>query len=98
MFEGKGISYWASPIETRLCAGEDVSLVVGGNSAGQGVVFLAPYVTHIHLIVRRPLAATMSRYLIDRIRALPNVTIHVGSEIAALVIRLLSGRYLALAA
>ena len=84
MFEGKGISYWASPIEARLCAGEDVALVGGGNSAGQGVVFLAPQVKHLHLVVRRPLEATMSRYLIDRILALPNVTIHVGSEIAAL--------------
>ena len=84
MFEGKGISYWASPIEARLCAGEDVALVGGGNSAGQGVVFLAPQVKHLHLVVRRPLEATMSRYLIDRIHALPNVTIHVGSEIAAL--------------
>lgn len=84
MFEGKGISYWASPIEARLCAGEDVALVGGGNSAGQAVVFLAPQVKHLHLVVRRPLEATMSRYLIDRIAALPNVSIHVGSEIAAL--------------
>jgi thioredoxin reductase (NADPH) len=61
-----------------------VALVGGGNSAGQGVVFLAPQVKHLHLVVRRPLEATMSRYLIDRIHALPNVTIHVGSEIAAL--------------
>jgi thioredoxin reductase (NADPH) len=57
MFEGKGISYWASPIEARLCAGEDVALVGGGNSAGQGVVFLAPQVKHLHLVVRRPLEA-----------------------------------------
>ncbi|MDQ8727541.1 FAD-dependent oxidoreductase [Bradyrhizobium sp. LHD-71] len=84
MFEGKGVSYWATPIEARLCEGEEVALVGGGNSAGQGVVFLAPHVNHLHLIVRRPLEATMSRYLIDRIRALPNVTIHVGSEIVTL--------------
>jgi thioredoxin reductase (NADPH) len=84
MFEGKGISYWASPIEARLCAGEDVALAGGGNSAGQGAVFLAPQVKHLHLVVRRPLEATMSRYLIDRIHALSNVTIRVGSEIAGL--------------
>ncbi|WCT72534.1 FAD-dependent oxidoreductase [Sphingomonas naphthae] len=83
-FEGAGVSYWASPIEARLCAGEEVALVGGGNSAGQAVVFLAPQVKRLHLIVRRPLADTMSRYLIDRIAALPNVEIHVGSEIAGL--------------
>ena len=84
MFEGAGISYWASPIEARLCAGEEIALVGGGNSAGQAVVFLAPQVKRLHLIVRRDLAATMSRYLIDRIAALPNVEIHVGSEIVGL--------------
>lgn len=83
-FEGAGVSYWASPIEARLCEGEEVALVGGGNSAGQAVVFLAPRVKHLHLIVRRPLAATMSKYLIDRVAALPNVTIRVGTEIVGL--------------
>ncbi len=83
-FEGAGVSYWASPIEARLCEGEEVALVGGGNSAGQAVVFLAPRVKHLHLIVRRALAATMSKYLIDRIAALPNVTIRVGTEIVGL--------------
>lgn len=83
-FEGAGVSYWASPIEARLCEGEEIALVGGGNSAGQAVVFLAPRVKHLHLVVRRELAATMSRYLIERIAALPNVTLHVGSEIVGL--------------
>ncbi|MET0364691.1 MAG: FAD-dependent oxidoreductase [Sphingobium sp.] len=83
-FEGAGVSYWASPIEARLCAGEEIALVGGGNSAGQAIVFLAPQVKHLHLFVRRALADTMSRYLIDRIDALPNVTIHQGSEVVAL--------------
>jgi thioredoxin reductase (NADPH) len=83
-FEGAGISYWATPIEARLCAGEEVALVGGGNSAGQAVVFLAPLVKRLHLIVRRDLSETMSRYLIDRIAALPNVEIHIGTEIASL--------------
>ena len=83
-FESAGISYWASPIEARLCAGETVALIGGGNSAGQAVVFLAPQVAKLDLFVRRSLEATMSRYLIDRIAALPNVEIHVGQEIAAL--------------
>ena len=83
-FEGACVSYWASPIEARLCEGEEIALVGGGNSAGQAVAFLAPRVKHLHLIVRRPLAATMSKYLIDRIAALPNVTIRVGTEIVGL--------------
>ena len=67
-FEGAGVSYWASPVEAKLCEGEEVALVGGGNSAGQAVVFLAPKVKRLHLIVRgRGLEATMSRYLIDRI-------------------------------
>jgi thioredoxin reductase (NADPH) len=83
-FEGAGVSYWASPIEAKLCAGEDVALVGGGNSAGQAVVFLAAKVRRLHLLVRRDLAETMSRYLIDRIAALPNVEIHVGCEVVGL--------------
>jgi len=84
-FDGAGVSYWASPIEARLCEGEDVALIGGGNSAGQAVVFLAPRVKRLHLIVRgKGLEAGMSRYLIDRIGALPNVELHVGTEIVAL--------------
>jgi len=82
--EGAGISYWASPIEAKLCAGEEVALVGGGNSAGQACVFLAPQVEKLNLIVRRPLEQTMSKYLIDRIKALPNVALHIGKEVVAL--------------
>ena len=84
-FEGRGISYWASPVEAKLCEGEEVALVGGGNSAGQGVVFLAPKVKRLHLVVRGSgLEASMSRYLIDRIAALPNVELHTGTEVVAL--------------
>ena len=84
-FEGRGISYWASPVEAKLCEGEEVALVGGGNSAGQAVVFLAPKVKRLHLVVRGPgLEASMSRYLIDRIAALPNVELHTETEVTAL--------------
>ncbi|MET0338517.1 MAG: FAD-dependent oxidoreductase [Caulobacter sp.] len=84
-FEGGGVSYWASPVEARLCAGEEVALVGGGNSAGQAVVYLAPKVRHLHLIIRgKGLEASMSRYLIDRIAALPNVQLHTHTEITGL--------------
>jgi thioredoxin reductase (NADPH) len=83
-FEGAGVSYWASAVEAKLCEGEEIALVGGGNSAGQAVVFLAPKVKHVHMVVRRPVEATMSRYLIDRIKALPNVTIYTGAEVIGL--------------
>ncbi len=83
-YEGRGISYWASPIEARLVKGQEVALVGGGNSAGQAVVFLANHCNIVNLVVRRPLEETMSNYLIERIAALPNVVLHVGSEISEL--------------
>ncbi len=84
-FEGAGVSYWASPVEARLCEGEEVALVGAGNSAGQAVAFLSPRVKRLHLVVRGPgLEAAMSRYLIERIAALPNVVLHRGTEVAAL--------------
>ena len=83
-FEGAGVSYWASPIEARLCKGEEVALVGGGNSAGQAIVFLAPQVKRLHLFIRRDLSETMSRYLIDRIAEISNVEIHIGAEVVDL--------------
>ena len=84
-FEGSSVSYWASPVEAKLCEGEEVALIGGGNSAGQAVVFLAPKVKRLHLVVRgNGLEASMSRYLIDRIQALPNVDLHIGKEVVAL--------------
>lgn len=85
MFEGAGVSYWASPIKATLCAGEHVALVGAGNSAGQAVVFLADKVKTLHLMVRgTDLGASLSQYLVDRIRALPNVKVHLRTEVIAL--------------
>jgi thioredoxin reductase (NADPH) len=84
-FEGAGVSYWASPVEAKLCEGQDVALVGGGNSAGQAVVYLAPRVRRLHLVVRGAgIEAAMSRYLVDRIAALPNVELHTRTEVVAL--------------
>lgn len=84
-FEGRGVWYWASPVEARLCAGEDVVLVGGGNSAGQAAVFLSGHARKVRMMVRGPsLAATMSRYLIDRIAAADNITLMTGTEVVAL--------------
>ena len=77
--------YWASPIESRLCAGQEVALVGAGNSAGQAVVYLAAHVKKVWLIVRGAgLEATMSQYLVERITSLPNVEIVTRSEICGL--------------
>ncbi|MCK1446684.1 FAD-dependent oxidoreductase [Bradyrhizobium sp. 48] len=84
-FEGAGVSYWASPIEARLCEGEEVAVIGGGNSAGQAVVFLSPTVKRLHWVIRgEGLSATMSRYLIDRIAALDNIELYVETEVFAL--------------
>jgi thioredoxin reductase (NADPH) len=90
-FEGTGVSYWATAVEAKLCEGEDVALIGGGNSAGQAVVYLAPkvrrlyQVRRLYLVVRSDgLETSMSRYLIDRIAALPNVELHTHTEIAGL--------------
>jgi thioredoxin reductase (NADPH) len=83
-YEGASVHYWASPLEAKLAGGQDIALVGGGNSAGQAVVFLAGHAAHVVLIVRRPLAATMSAYLVERIAGLANVEVVVGPEICAL--------------
>ena len=84
-FEGRGVYYWASPIEAKLCKTEEIVLVGGGNSAGQAAVFLAGHASKVHMLVRGPgLAATMSSYLIERIEATPNIVLHTHSEIVAL--------------
>ncbi len=84
-FEGSGVHYWASPLEGKLCAGQEVVLVGAGNSAGQAVVYLAGQVTKVWLLARgRSLEAGMSRYLVDRIAALPNVEVLLQTEVFAL--------------
>jgi thioredoxin reductase (NADPH) len=84
-FEGRGVWYWASPIEARLCRGEHVVLVGGGNSAGQAAVFLAAHAARVTMLVRGAgLAATMSRYLIDRIAANTNIEVLARQELAEL--------------
>jgi thioredoxin reductase (NADPH) len=84
-FERCGVYYWATPIEARLCRKEPVLLVGGGNSAGQAAVFLASHAEHVHMFIRgADLEHSMSHYLIERIEALPNVTVHTRIELRAL--------------
>ena len=84
-FEGASVHYWATPVEGRLCAGQEVVLVGGGNSAGQAAVYLATQVAKVWMIVRgQSLAASMSRYLIERIAALSNVEVLTQTKVTAL--------------
>ena len=82
-FEGRTIHFWASPLESRLCGGQHVAIVGGGNSAGQAAVYLASHAEKVTLVARRPLRKTMSSYLVDRITAAENIDIIAGAEIAA---------------
>jgi len=84
-FEGRGVWYWASPIEARLCADQEVVLVGGGNSAGQAAVFLSGHARRVHMVIRGGgLGASMSRYLIERIEAAPNIELVFNTEVVAL--------------
>jgi thioredoxin reductase (NADPH) len=84
-FEASSVHYWASPLEGKLCAGQEVALVGAGNSAGQAAVYLASQVAKVWLLVRgRDLASSMSRYLVDRIGGLSNVEVVTQAEITGL--------------
>ena len=85
LFERSGVHYWASPLEAKLCAGQEVALVGAGNSAGQAVVYLASHVEKVWLLVRGPdLEASMSRYLVDRIEGLSNVDVVKNAQVSQL--------------
>jgi thioredoxin reductase (NADPH) len=84
-FEGAGVYYSATFMEAQLCAGDEIIVVGGGNSAGQAAVFLARMVRRIHLLVRsNNLSASMSRYLVRRIEEIPTIQIRTRTEIVAL--------------
>src|SRR5712671_5252509 len=84
-FEGTSVHYWASPLEAKLCAGQEVALVGAGNSAGQAAVYLASQVSKVWLLVRGPdLSASMSRYLVDRVAGLSNVEVVTQANVSGL--------------
>jgi len=84
-FEGAGVYYGATHLESQFCIGEDVVIVGGGNSAGQAAVFLAQTARHVYVLVRSDnLAKSMSRYLIRRIEETPNIELRTNTEVIAL--------------
>jgi thioredoxin reductase (NADPH) len=85
-FDNAGIYYGATFVEAQFCAGEDVAVVGGGNSAGQAAIYLATIARQVQMLVRgESLSVTMSRYLIDRIQECPRITVHTCTEIVAFI-------------
>jgi thioredoxin reductase (NADPH) len=83
-FEGAGIYYAATKMEADLCRGEEVVVVGAGNSAGQAIVYLSEFAKRVHVVCRSELGRNMSRYLVDRVIGLPNVTIHQPASVTRL--------------
>jgi len=84
-FEGAGVYYAAGEMEARLCGGDEAIVVGGGNSAGQAAVFLAKHARRVHIVIRGDdLGKSMSRYLVERLARLDNVTLHTFSTVQAL--------------
>src|SRR5580698_9571832 len=84
-FEGAGVYYAATFVESQVCGGEEMIVVGGGNSAGQAAVFLAQHASRVHLIFRsEDLSATMSRYLVRRLQDTSAIVLRPETEIAAL--------------
>ncbi len=84
-FVGAGVYYAATHLEAKLCDGEEVVIVGGGNSAGQAAIFLANRCRHVHMLVRSGgLAESMSSYLVRRIEESPVITLHTRTQLTAL--------------
>jgi thioredoxin reductase (NADPH) len=84
-FSAASVHYWASPLEAKLCAGQEVVVVGAGNSAGQAIVYLASKAAKVWQLVRGPaLATSMSKYLIERITSLTNVEVVTQAEVTGL--------------
>ncbi len=84
-FEGAGVYYAATEIESRYCKGTEAVVIGGGNSAGQAAMFLSRSARCVRVLVRgASLAASMSTYLSSRLQADPRITIEYGAEVSAL--------------
>jgi thioredoxin reductase (NADPH) len=84
-FEASSVHYWASPLEGKLVAGQEIALVGAGNSAGQATVYLASQAAKVWLLMRgKDLQSSMSRYLVDRINGLANVEVVTQAQVSGL--------------
>jgi thioredoxin reductase (NADPH) len=84
-FEGASVHYWATPLEGKLCAHQEIALIGGGNSAGQAAVYLASQTAKVWMLIRgADLGASMSRYLVNRIEGLSNIEVVTRAEVSGL--------------
>jgi thioredoxin reductase (NADPH) len=80
---GAGIYYGAATAEASACRGQDIYLLGGGNSAGQAALLLSQFARRVVILaVEDSIEETMSQYLVDRLRRLPNVEIRTNSTVA----------------
>ena len=81
---GRGIFYGSTATEAPACAGDEVYIVGGANSAGQAAVYLARHARRVTLLVRATgLEGSMSHYLIHQISELPNIDVRLDAEVTA---------------
>jgi thioredoxin reductase (NADPH) len=84
-FEGSSVHYWATPLEGKLCANQEIILVGGGNSAGQAAVYLASQSAKVWMLLRgADIGASMSRYLVDRIEGHANIEVLTRTQVSGL--------------
>ena len=84
-FESNGVYYAATEMEARMCGVAPVTVVGGGNSAGQASIFLSQNGCAVSLIIRgTDLRENMSEYLVTRVEADPHITVRGGTTVVAL--------------
>ena len=85
-FEGVGVYYAATQMEAQACAGSQVAIVGGGNSAGQAALFLSRTSPQVHIIIRgASFETSMSRYLVDQIERSPGIEVRPHTQVSALL-------------
>jgi thioredoxin reductase (NADPH) len=83
-FTGRGVFYGSALTEAPSCAGQDVFIVGGANSAGQAAVHFARHARSVTMLVRGPdLTASMSYYLIQQIAGIPTISVRTCTEVVA---------------
>jgi thioredoxin reductase (NADPH) len=81
-FERAGIFYAATAVESRVCVGDEVAVIGGGNSAGQAAMFISECARQVHLLVRSAkFGDGMSEYLVNRITKNPRIKLHTNTEV-----------------